>query len=58
MACGVAADALVNELFTPVADKSFKVEQVSHPLDSLTISSGEHRKASGHDVSNYRFSER
>ena len=57
----VAADTLVNELFTPVADKSFKVEQVSHPLDSLTADEITQAvsiiKASGHDVSNYRFSE-
>ena len=57
----VAADTLVNELFTPVADKSFKVERVSHPLDSLTADEITQAvsiiKASGHDVSNYRFSE-
>ena len=57
----VAADTLVNELFTPTADKSFKVESVSHPLDSLTANEITEAvkiiKASGHDVSNYRFSE-
>lgn len=57
----VAADTLVNELFTPQSSGQFKVEKVAHPLDSLTANEITQAvkiiKASGHGVSNYRFSE-